>query len=239
MLFPYGTGDPTNPARLRKVSLTEAFKHLNKYGEFVEGSTIPVWRFASHPRFPYCGLNIEQRHQLLCQTSVYLQQHPGDAELTIDDLRTMVNTMSAQQLMTRLQRYTSKVQGSSQYWYQRHQELKYLLEQMGPPTFFWTVSSADNHWPDLYRLLPHSSPSPSRAEKRQAVINCPHVHVTDWYFTNRLQDFVEHWLYTSLDAEWHWYRMEYQAEARGSTHAHSCAKLRNDPGICNLIQKHG
>lgn len=27
--------------------------------------------------------------------------------------------------------------------------------------------------------------------------------------------------------------MEYQA--RGSTHAHGCAKLRNDPGICNLM----
>ena len=140
-LFPYGKGDPTNPARLRKVSLTEALKHLNKYGEFVDGSAVPVWRFASHPQFPYWGLNMKQRHQLLSQTSVYLRQHPADANLTIDDLKTMVNTMSAQQLMSRLQRYASKIQGSSQYWYQRHQELKCLLEQMGPPTFFWTVSS--------------------------------------------------------------------------------------------------
>lgn len=176
---------------------------------------------------------MKQRHQLLSQTSVYLQQHPGDANLTIDDLRAMVNTMSAQQLMTKLHHYASKVQGSSQYWYQRHQELKCLLEQMGPPTFFWTVSSADNHWPDLHRLLPHSSTSLSQAEKRQAVIDCPHM--TDWYFTNRLQDFVDHWLYASLDAQWHWYRIEYQA--RGSTHAHGCAKLKNDPGICNFMQK--
>ena len=106
-LFPYGTGDPTNVARLRKVSLTDALKNLNKYGEFVEGSNVPVWRFASHPRFPYWGLNMK-RHQLLSQTSVYLQQHPEDANLTIDDLRAMVNTMSEQQLMTRLQRYASK-----------------------------------------------------------------------------------------------------------------------------------
>ena len=63
------------------------------------------------------------------------------------------------------------------------------------------------------------------------MIDCPNI--TDWYFTNRLQDFVEHWLKASLDAEWHWYQMEYQA--RGSTHAHGCAKLRNDPGICNLM----
>ena len=44
-----------------------------------------------------------------------------------------------------------------------------------------------------------------------------------------------HWLYDSLGAEWHRYRYEYQA--RGSTHAHGCAKLNNDPGLHTLIQK--
>ena len=39
----------------------------------------PVWRFASHPRFPYWGFNMKQQHQLLSQISVYLQHHPGDA----------------------------------------------------------------------------------------------------------------------------------------------------------------
>ena len=33
----------------------------------------------------------------------------------------------------------------------------------------------------------------------------------------------------------HWCRYEYQA--RGSTHAHGCAKLRNDPGVCTLVEK--
>ena len=35
--------------------------------------------------------------------------------------------------------------------------------------------------------------------------------------------------------EWHWYRLEYQA--RGSTHAHVCVKLKNDPGICTFVTK--
>lgn len=42
-------------------------------------------------------------------------------------------------------------------------------------------------------------------------------------------------IYKALDTEWHWYHFEYQA--RGSTHAHGCAKLKNDPGICSLVQK--
>ena len=33
--------------------------------------------------------------------------------------------------------------------------------------------------------------------------------------------------------EWYWYRHEYQA--RVSIHAHGCAKLKNDPGLCTLI----
>ena len=35
-----------------------------------------------------------------------------------------------------------------------------------------------------------------------------------------------------LDADWHWFRFEYQA--RGSIHAHGCAKLKNDPDITTL-----
>ena len=66
------------------------------------------------------------------------------------------------------------------------------------------------------------------------MIDCPHI--TDWYFSSKLQDLVQHWLYESLDADWHWYRLEYQA--RGSIrHVHGCAKLKNDSGICSLMQK--
>ena len=38
-----------------------------------------------------------------------------------------------------------------------------------------------------------------------------------------------------MDAEWFWYRFEYQA--RGSIHAHGCAKLKNDPDIRLLRKK--
>ena len=41
-------------------------------------------------------------------------------------------------------------------------------------------------------------------------------------------------MYNALDAEWHWYRFEYQA--RGSIHCHGVAKLKNDPGLCKLSE---
>lgn len=41
-------------------------------------------------------------------------------------------------------------------------------------------------------------------------------------------------MYDSLDVEWHWYRFEYRA--RGSIHCHGVAKLKNDPGLCELSE---
>ena len=177
---------------------------------------------------------MKRRHQLISQASVYLNHNPDDAKLTIHHLRDMVGRLSSELLMKRMQRYAAKILGSNQYWFQRHQELRALLDQKGPPTFFWTVSSADTYWPELHKLMPHTPGSqPAHQFRVQAVINNPHI--TDWFFSAKLADWIQAWLYNTLDAEWHWCRMEYQA--RGSTHAHGCAKLKNDPGICNLVKK--
>ena len=229
-LFPYGTGDPTTKNRSHHVGYAEFFKHLMR---FAENAHDTKWRFASHPRFPYWALNMKQRHNLLSQANVYLKQHPSDARLSVQQLRDMVGRMDSEQLMSRLHRYVSKVHGTKQYWYQRSLELKALIQNKGPPTFFWTVSSADTYWPELHKLMPHNNEDLSHPMRIQAVIRYPHI--TDWYFTNRLSDFVQHWLYNEMEAEWHWYRLEYQS--RGSTHAHGCAKLKTDPGLCNLIKK--
>ena len=230
-LFPYGTGDPTTKNRQHDVTYTEFLKHLIRFAEIVNNKA--VWRFASHPRFPYWALNMKQRHHLLTQANVYLKQNPADATLTVQQLRDMVGKMNSEQLMSRLQRYVSKLQGTKQYWYQRSLELKALVQNKGAPTFFWTVSSADTYWPELHALLPHDTDKPTHPMRIKAVINNPHI--TDWYFTNRVSDFVKYWLYETLHAEWHWYRFEYQS--RGSPHVHGCAKLKNDPDLCHLIKK--
>ena len=59
-------------------------------------------------------------------------------------------------------------------------------------------------------------------------------HLVDWFFTQRLESFIKHWLYESLGEKWHWFRYEYQG--RGSIRCHGTAKLNNDPGMCQLTQ---
>ena len=61
----------------------------------------------------------------------------------------------------------------------------------------------------------------------KAVVINPHL--TDWYFKQCLDKFLHHWLDGVLDADWHWFRFEYQA--KGSIRAHGCAKLKNDPNV--------
>lgn len=117
------------------------------------------------------------------------------------------------------------------YWFKARENLKAIISSAGPPTLFFTFSSADMHWPELHALF-NSDGSNTPENRRQNVINNPHI--TDWFFTQRLENFIKYWLYNSLDAKWYWYRFEYQAG--GSIHCHGVAKLKNDPGLCKLSE---
>ena len=97
---------------------------------------------------------------------------------------------------------------------------------------YFTFSSADMHWPELHDLFQMTSHNTSSEERWMNVINNPHI--VDWFFTQRSESFVKHWLYETVDAKWHWFRYEYQG--RGSIHCHGTAKLSNDPGLCQLSE---
>lgn len=229
-LFPDGKGDPTNPSLNRHVPFSQSIKHLLKFGEFLGGKW--VYRFAKHPRFSYWALNMIQRKRTLQQSSVFIKQNPGDAHVTIEQLREMRSNNTSTNFMTKLSRYVGNITGSNAYWQKRRNELKSIINTKGAPTIFFTFSSADMHWPQLHSLFSSKSHDCTNQERRQNVIDNPHI--VDWFFNQRLQSFIKHWLYITLDAEWHWYRYEFQA--RGSIHCHGTAKLKNDPGLCEFTE---
>ena len=229
-LFPDAKGDPTNPSVYREVAFPAKVKHLIKFADFVDGKF--EYRFASHPRFSYWALNMIQRKRALQQTGIYLKQNPGDAPMSSADIHNLMDTCSAQSNMYKLSRYVGNKLGSNAYWQKQKQDLRTIVSKKGTGTIFFTFSAADLHWEELHALF-HKNPSQlSSQERRQNVINNPHL--TDWFFVQRLENFIQHWLYKTLNAEWHWYRYEYQA--RGSVHCHGIAKLKNDPGICHLAE---
>ncbi|CAN0181071.1 unnamed protein product, partial [Laminaria digitata] len=228
-LFPYGKGDPTDVARRNKVTNAEAFKHLMRYydgpgrGEYL--------RFATHPRFGHWAQNMLERHRLLCQANVYIKHHEGDAALTVGDVKGMLRNGGAEAsaLVQRMLRYAANITGSNAYWYARRQELQATFATKGCATVFITLSAADNHWEDLHRLMPPRYPD-TTAGRRQAVIDNPHI--VDWYFGHRVDTLFKSLPDGVLEAEWRWFRFEYQG--RGSIHLHGTVKLKNDPGLVAL-----
>jgi hypothetical protein len=148
----------------------------------------------------------------------------------VEELQEMACSNSSSTFMLKLSRYVANVTGSCAYWFKVKDDLKAIIVAKGAPTIFFTFSSADLYWPELHSLFSPNDDNLSKEDKRKNVIDNPHL--VDWFFTKRLESFLKHWLYDTLDAEWHWYRYEFQA--RGSIHCHGAAKLKSDPGLCEL-----
>ena len=210
------------------IEPTESFalklKHLIKFGEYKDNMW--TFRFASHPRFSYWAFNMLYRRRLLSQGNVFIKQNPEEALLSHEQILTSLTQGSYSPLMNKLMHYAKNVTGTNSYWNKTKNELKAIIAQKGAPTIFWTLSCAEFHWPEFHSLFDDSN-----TQLREHVLNNPHI--LDWLFTIRVEHFVKKWLYDSLGASWHWYRYEFALQ-RGSIHCHGVAKLKDDPGLCEL-----
>lgn len=94
-----------------------------------------------------------QRKQILQQTGIFFKQNPGEKHLTLQELRDMIRNNQSNLLMTKLSRYITNITGSDAYWFKAKEDLKAIIQHVGPPTFFFTFSSVDMHWPQLHDLF--------------------------------------------------------------------------------------
>ena len=168
-------------------------------------------------------------------SNFYFKQNPSDAHMSAEDMESMLkDPAKASDLMARVRRSTSKVQGSPAFWTGKRNELFALVEQKGDPTIFFTFSIADNHFPELHeRLLPHAGPNTSSAERARLAIS--NSAVVDEYCFHRCKDMVQQFVQKTLGSEYDYTRVEYQS--RGVLHVHGCAKLSTDPGCKELAQQ--
>ena len=140
-----------------------------------------------------------QRKHILQQSGIFLKQNPGEAHLTIDELREMAGSSNQAAFMSKVSQYVSNIAGTNAYWYKVRQELKAIITNVGAPTLFFTFSSADMHWPELHALFGVDLDNTTSEMRRQNVIANPHL--VDWFFTQQLESFVKHWLYGTLGAK--------------------------------------
>ena len=99
------------------------------------------------------GLNMIQRKRILQQSGIFLRQNPGEAHLTLDELRQMATSNNSNTLISKISRYVANIAGSNAYWYKVREDLEVIITTVGTPTICFTFSSADMHWPELHVLL--------------------------------------------------------------------------------------
>ena len=218
-LFPTGAGDFLAP-RERVVTVGNYFKHLVRYDD---------GRFARHPRFRYFALNTEMRWRALQAGRVYIKQHPKDARLSLDELKSMVEC-GGEQFSKNVMHYASNLRGTKQYWFKQRIRLIAMIDKLGLPTVFFTHSAVDGQWPELAHLICKDSPENSSSRSKSVNENSA---VADCFFYERISKFVETYYKNFLGATDYWFRFEWQH--RGSPHVHGLAWLPNAPDAEKLL----
>ena len=160
---------------------------------------------------------------------VYVHQHPNDARLTVDELRDMVGR-EGEAFSNRVLHYATSLRGTRHYWMKQRSRLIAMVEDLGLPSVFFTHSAADHQWPELARLLSPDDPT-SNSSRSRAVIKNPVI--SDWFFSHRIQKFVQAFYVDLLGASDYWFRFEWQH--RGSPHVHGVAWFKDAPDIQQVI----
>ena len=218
-LFPAGAADFSGRQQ-NSVTIGNYFKHLLMYDDS---------RFAKHPRFRFFALNTEMRWRALQTGHVYVRQHPGDAQLSLDELRDMVGR-GGEAFSNRVLHYASSLRGTKQYWFRRCSRLLSMVDTLGLPTTFFTHGAADLQWPELARLICPEGLE-SRSSCTRAVIKNPAI--ADWFFYYRVQEFIKAYYVGVLGVTDCWMRFEWQHHR--SPHVHGLAWLPNAPDVEQLL----
>ena len=218
-LLPTGAGDFVAP-RQRAVTIGNYFKHLMMYGE---------GQFAKHPRFRYFALNTEMRWRALQSGRIFINQHPQDARLSLEELKDMVGC-TGELFSNRVLHYASSLRGTSQYWFKQRTRLISMVDTLGLPTIFFTHSAADAQWPELARLI---CPDNSDCSSSRSSAMSENPAVADFYFYNRISKFIDAFYVDILGTTDYWFRFEWQH--RGSPHVHGVAWFKDAPNVEQLL----
>ncbi|KAK3910005.1 LOW QUALITY PROTEIN: ATP-dependent DNA helicase [Frankliniella fusca] len=201
--------------------ITMAFLHLFCYGtadySMPRSQKVPInqyihhlmlyhdERFAKDERFRYFIMNSEMRWNSL--NIEYFKENPW--------------------VVNQIMHFGSRLRTTKPYWKSRCAELSDMVDQIGTPTVFFTLSSADYYWPDLFRLMGHDVNSLTIQQRAQLLSQNPFI--ADTFFNLRSKFFLENSFTKHFEVQDMWYRYEYQH--RGSIHVHGLAWLKNAPII--------
>ena len=214
-LFPVGKAEYFSPRRSH-LELFEWVKHLLRYQDD---------RFATHPRFRFFTLNLIFRHRAMSRGKFLFSRNVADRNMTVGQLKRSLSGVNGNALCERIIRCIKTVRGTRPYWALEGAKLRDMLDQIGTPTFFYTLSMADMSWPDLHCLMPEDpfrpglTVSQSYEIRARNVANNPHIVAS--YLSTRHQHLRETVLQhlginDNCTIEDFWYRIEWQLRGSGT-----------------------
>ena len=116
-------------------------------------------RFLNDQMFSLFVFNSIERHENNRQGSYFFTSGKflGQNPPTLEELKEQLNAGDDRYIQM-LRYYARNIKGSDNYWRAKTQELERWIQHdisrgRGPPTFFITLSCAENLWPDLRRNL--------------------------------------------------------------------------------------
>ncbi|CAF1095519.1 unnamed protein product [Brachionus calyciflorus] len=90
-LLPNDAGDPTRKARIKDVSEALGFKHLMKSVAKSYKNEEFYYAWAKHQKFKFWAYDRLRRHMSLEQCKIFLKHNVHEANLTINDLKNIIN----------------------------------------------------------------------------------------------------------------------------------------------------
>jgi len=148
------------------------------------------------------------RHRSQTTASVFVKKYiENNLPTTVSDLRQCLHDSPDSKLPEKIMQFGSAIRGTRSFWNRRRSELTDMITQIGSPTFFFTLSTADTKCHDLHMIMPPSVPSNSVNHfqwKIQNIIKNPHL--TAQYMHCRFTIFLEEILQKGLHAVDYWCR---------------------------------
>ena len=94
-------------------------------------------------------------HRSQATTVVFAKKHLHDNSPTIiEELRHQLSDLPDNKLVEHLMQFVSSMRGTRAYWTKCRFKLMDMITQLGCPSLFFTLSTADTKWPEFHNLMP-------------------------------------------------------------------------------------
>ena len=232
--FPSGKGGYADTQRHTRLTLG---KYVNAHLLDQDG------RFAKDIEYIFAMQYAVEHKQVRDCISIALRQTKGRQQLGKNiDARILKNPQDIQNMLKKDKAYTflKNIRGSPPYWQKMFYELLAMIQTLGIPTWFLTLSAADMKWPEVIQAI---------AAQYQTIYTEEEVLALPWriksmwlrsnpvtaarMFQYRLDTFVTTFLKSNAEpigsvVE---YVIQIEFQARGSPHAHTLFWIKDAPKL--------